>query len=60
MRASLERAHMSSIRITDENRQKFWQALGTLRRKTAKRVIYKLAPNSLIILNTEGSPERQL
>ena len=52
VRASLERAHMSSIRITDENRQKFWQALGTLRRKTAKRVIYKLAPNSLIILNT--------
>ena len=39
-------------RITDENRQKFLQALGTLRRKSAKRVVYKLSPQALVTLNT--------
>ena len=41
-----------SERITDENRQKFWQALGTLRRKAAKRVVYKLSPRALVQMNT--------
>lgn len=49
---SLERAGISSGKITDENRQKFWQALGTLRRKVAKRVVYKLSPNALSVMNT--------
>ena len=37
---------------TDDNRQKFWQALGTLRRKAAKRVVYKLSANALVLMNT--------
>jgi type III restriction enzyme len=53
---SLKRARIHTGRITDENRQKFLQALGTLRRKSAKRVVYKLAPNMLVTLNTS---ERQ-
>jgi type III restriction enzyme len=56
VRESLIRANVKSSRITDENRQKFLQALGTLRRKAAKRVVYKLSPKSLVTLNTR---ERQ-
>jgi len=56
IRESLKRAKVKSGRITDETRQKFLQALGTLRRKAAKRVIYKLSPKALITLNTS---ERQ-
>jgi type III restriction enzyme len=52
VRASLERAGIKSGRITDENQQKFLQALGTLRRKEARRVIYKLSPNAVVTLNT--------
>ena len=50
--ASLERAHITSGRITDDNRQKFWQALGTLQRKAARRVVYRLSANALVLLNT--------
>ncbi|OQC24195.1 MAG: Type III restriction enzyme, res subunit [Verrucomicrobia bacterium ADurb.Bin063] len=50
--ASLKRAKIKSERITDDNRQKFLQALGTLRRKTAKRVVYKLSPKALRPLST--------
>src|SRR5262249_14458872 len=53
---SLRRARIKTGRITDENRQKFLQALGTLRRKSAKRVVYKLSPQALVTLNTR---ERQ-
>jgi type III restriction enzyme len=49
---SLKRVKVKSGRITDDNRQKFLQALGTLRRKTAKRVVYKLSPNALDELST--------
>ena len=49
---SLKRTKVKSGRITDDNRQKFLQALGTLRRKTAKRVVYKLSPNALVGLST--------
>jgi type III restriction enzyme len=51
---SLRRARIKTGRITDENRQKFLQALGTLRRKSAKRVVYKLSPQALITLNTRA------
>lgn len=51
VRASLKRAKIKGDRITDDNRQKFWQALGTLRRKAAKRVVYKLSPKALFTLN---------
>jgi len=52
VRESLKRAKVNGGRITDENRQKILQALGTLRRKSAKRVVYKLSPKSLVTLNT--------
>jgi len=52
VRASLKHAKIKSDKITDENRQRFWQALGTLRRKTAKRVVYKLSPEVLVPMNT--------
>jgi type III restriction enzyme len=56
VRESMKRAKNRTGRITDENRQKFLQALGTLRRKAAKRVIYKLSPKALVCINTS---ERQ-
>lgn len=49
---SLKRAKVRGGKITDDNRQKFLQALGTLRRKAAKRVVYKLSPKALVTLNT--------
>jgi type III restriction enzyme len=52
VRESLKRATIKGGRITDENRQKFLQALGTLRRRAAKRVVYKLSPKALVTLNT--------
>jgi type III restriction enzyme len=52
VRASLKRAKIKGDKITDENRQKFWQALGTLQRKAAKRVVYKLSPTALVLMNT--------
>ncbi|MGZ8236261.1 MAG: DEAD/DEAH box helicase [Methylobacter sp.] len=54
---SLRRAKNSSGRITDDNRQKFLQALGTLRRKSAKRVVYKLSPQSLVTVSTTERQE---
>ena len=52
VRASLKRAKINSEKITDENRQKFWQALGTLRRKAARRVVYKLSARALVLMKT--------
>ena len=49
---SLKRAKIRSQRIIDDNRQKFLQALGPLRRKSAKRVIYKLSAKAMVVLNT--------
>ena len=56
VRESLKRVKVNDGRITEENRQRFLQALGTLRRKAAKRVVYKLSPQALVTLNTR---ERQ-
>jgi len=56
VRESLKRAKVKTGRITDENRQKFLQALGTLRRKAAKRVVYRLSPTAL---QTFSTAERQ-
>jgi type III restriction enzyme len=50
--ASLKRAKIKSGKITDDNRQKFLQSLGTLRRKAAKRVVYTLSPKALALVNT--------
>lgn len=56
VRTSLKLAKIKGERITEENRQKFLQALGTLRRKKAKRVVYRLNPNALLPMSTK---ERQ-
>ena len=50
--ASLKHAKIKTGKITDDNRQKFLQALGTLRRKAAKRVVYTLSPKALAPVNT--------
>ena len=49
---SLKQAKITDSRITDDNRQKFLQALGPLKRKGAKRVIYVLAANALVTMST--------
>jgi type III restriction enzyme len=49
---SLKRARIKTGRITEENRQRFLAALGTLRRKKAKRVVYKLSPTALVEMST--------
>ena len=56
VKASATQAKITSGRITDENRQKILQALGPLRRKTAKRVIYRLTPSALTALTTRDRP----
>lgn len=52
VKASLKEAKIKNGCIIDDNRQRFLQALGTLRRKAAKRVVYKLAPKALRVLNS--------
>lgn len=54
VKASAKRARIKTGRIAEENRQKVLQALGPLRRKLAKRVVYKLTPNALRTINTSG------
>ncbi|MDP1606578.1 MAG: DEAD/DEAH box helicase family protein [Rhodocyclaceae bacterium] len=49
---SLRQAGITDGRITDDNRQKFLQALGPLRRKGSKRVVYVLAAEALVTINT--------
>lgn len=53
---SATRAKIKSGRITEENRQKILQALGPLRRKTAKRVVYTLTPKALTKQSTAERP----
>ncbi|PJA74985.1 hypothetical protein CO151_07770, partial [bacterium CG_4_9_14_3_um_filter_65_15] len=54
--ASAKWAKIKSGRMTEENRQKILQALGPLRRKTAKRVVYIMAPKALTTLSTTERP----
>ena len=54
--ASAQKAKIKSGRITEENRQKILQALGPLKRKTAKRVVYKLTPQALTTVSTHERP----
>lgn len=53
---SLERASVTSGRVVDANRQRFLQALGTLRRRSAKRVIYSTLPGDMRVINTVERP----
>ncbi|MFH1024498.1 MAG: hypothetical protein V1809_14045, partial [Planctomycetota bacterium] len=50
--ASLKRTKIKSGRVTEENRQKFLRALGTLMRRSAKRVVYRQKAKALMIVNT--------
>ncbi len=50
--ASLKRTKIKSGRVTEENRQKFLRALGTLMRKSAKRVVYQQKAKALLKVNT--------
>jgi type III restriction enzyme len=52
--ASAKRARIKEGRITEDNRQKILQALGPLRRKQAKRVVYRQIPNVLCTFSTRG------
>ena len=52
VKASAKRTKIKTGKITEENRQKILQALGPLRRKSAKRVVYKLTPNALLTFST--------
>ena len=56
VKASGRRAKIKSGRITEENRQKILQAIGPLRRKSAKRVVYKLTANTLKNITTRERP----
>lgn len=56
VRNSLIRANVTSGRVIDANRQRFLQALGTLRRKSAKRVIYSTQPGDVRVINTAERP----
>lgn len=49
---SLKQAGITNNRITNDNRQRFLQAIGPLKRKGAKRVVYILSPDALLTLNT--------
>jgi len=49
---SLRQAYITDERITDDNRQKFLQAIGPLHRKGSKRVLYVLSPQALITFST--------
>lgn len=56
VKASATRAEFKGGRIAEENRQKILQALGPLRRKGAKRVVYMLKPKALTRLSTKERP----
>jgi type III restriction enzyme len=56
VKASAKRAKINTGKITEENRQKILQALGPLRRKSAKRVAYKLTPKALQMFSTKERP----
>lgn len=55
VRESLKRAKITSGRVTDENRQRFLKALGTLNRRASKSVVFSVRPNELV---TRSSKER--
>lgn len=49
---SLRQAGITDACITDDNRQKFLQAIGPLHRKGSKRVVYVLSPQALKTFST--------
>jgi type III restriction enzyme len=53
---SLRRSGHTEMLVTEANRQKFLQALGTLRRRTTKVVRYRLDPAQVIPVDTHDRP----
>ncbi len=56
VKATGKKAKIKTGKITEENRQKILQALGPLRRKAVKRVVYKHTPNALRVFSTKERP----
>lgn len=54
---SLQRAGVTDDRVTDDNRQRLLQAIGPLRRKAAKRIVYELSADALEIIHTSDRPK---
>ena len=50
---SLRQANITDGRITDDNRQKFLQALRSLKPKSNKGLIYMLSPQALVSFSTD-------
>lgn len=53
VRTSLKRSGITSGRVTDDNRQRFFGALGHLGKKVESSVVYSLAPKGLKTIRTE-------
>ncbi|MDR2296834.1 MAG: DEAD/DEAH box helicase family protein [Comamonas sp.] len=53
VRKSLERSGIKSGRVTDDNRQRFFGALGHLGKKVESTVVYSLAPKDLTTILTK-------
>lgn len=53
IRNSLDRIGEKGDQISDENRQKIYQAFGVIHRAAAKAVRYRLSPKALIEINTK-------
>ncbi len=52
LRNSLDRIGESGDQISDENRQRIYQAFGVIHRSAAKAVRYRMSPKALIEVNT--------
>lgn len=53
LRNSLDRIGESSDQISDENRQRIYQAFGVIHRAAAKAVRYRMSPKALVEVNTK-------
>ncbi|MFH1863838.1 MAG: DEAD/DEAH box helicase family protein [bacterium] len=53
IKKSLERIGEKSNQISDENRQRIYQAFGVLHRPAAKAVRYKMSPKALVKVKTQ-------
>ncbi|MDY7232678.1 DEAD/DEAH box helicase [Hyalangium rubrum] len=56
VRESLKRAGIASDRVTEDNRQRFLQALGSLSRRKGQRIVFTQRANALRVVSTR---ERQ-
>ncbi len=54
IKKSLERIGEKGSQVSDENRQRIYQAFGVLHRSAAKAVRYKMSPKALVKIKTQG------